>query len=95
MFTVDIDGLRVLYTGDYSRIPDRHLPGADLPPLQPNIGRFQNAFSKGVLRSSDRGKHVWRHESSSKTTKRAQFLEESSQHFGTRRKCVVARRGFG
>lgn len=26
MFLVEIDGLRVLYTGDYSRHPDRHMP---------------------------------------------------------------------
>jgi len=38
MFLVEIDGMRALYTGDYSRTPDRHLPGADLPALKPNIG---------------------------------------------------------
>jgi len=37
MFFVDIDGLRVLYTGDYSRTPDRHLPGADLPSVPPHV----------------------------------------------------------
>ena len=37
MFYVDIGGLRVLYTGDYSRTPDRHLPGADLPPIPPHV----------------------------------------------------------
>ena len=37
MFYVDIGGLRVLYTGDYSRTPDRHLPGADLPPVPPHV----------------------------------------------------------
>jgi len=31
MFTVDVGDCRVLYTGDYSRLPDRHLPGAETP----------------------------------------------------------------
>jgi cleavage and polyadenylation specificity factor subunit 3 len=37
MFQIDIGGLRVLYTGDYSRTPDRHLPGADLPSIPPHV----------------------------------------------------------
>ena len=37
MFNIDIGGLRVLYTGDYSRTFDRHLPGADLPPIPPHV----------------------------------------------------------
>ena len=37
MFYIDIGGLRVLYTGDYSRTPDRHLPGADLPSIPPHV----------------------------------------------------------
>lgn len=37
MFMVEIAGLRVLYTGDYSRLPDRHLPGAETPPEPPHI----------------------------------------------------------
>ena len=37
MFMVDIAGLRTLYTGDYSRKADRHLPGADLPGVAPHV----------------------------------------------------------
>jgi cleavage and polyadenylation specificity factor subunit 3 len=37
MFMVDIAGLRVLYTGDYSRKADRHLPGADTPEVSPHV----------------------------------------------------------
>ena len=37
MFQVDIAGLRVLYTGDYSRKADRHLPGAETPPTPPHV----------------------------------------------------------
>ena len=38
MFMVEIAGLRVLYTGDYSRLADRHLSAADLPELKPDVG---------------------------------------------------------
>ena len=38
MFLVDIDGMRALYTGDYSRVTDRHLSAADIPPIKPHIG---------------------------------------------------------
>jgi hypothetical protein len=38
MFMVEVAGLRCLYTGDYSRLPDRHLPAADIPPISPHIG---------------------------------------------------------
>ncbi|KAK9822187.1 hypothetical protein WJX81_008406 [Elliptochloris bilobata] len=37
MFMVEIAGLRVLYTGDYSRLADRHMSAADLPDQQPHI----------------------------------------------------------
>jgi hypothetical protein len=38
MFMVDINGMRCLYTGDYSRVTDRHLSAADMPPVTPHIG---------------------------------------------------------
>jgi hypothetical protein len=38
MFMVEIDGMRLLYTGDYSRAADRHMPAADLPSPKPHIG---------------------------------------------------------
>lgn len=37
MFMVEIAGMRLLYTGDYSRKADRHLPGADMPESPPDI----------------------------------------------------------
>lgn len=40
MFMVEIAGMRCLYTGDYSRVSDRHLPAADLPSPSPNIGEW-------------------------------------------------------
>ena len=37
MFMVDIAGVRFLYTGDYNREEDRHLKGAELPMIPPDI----------------------------------------------------------
>lgn len=39
MFSVEIGGMNALYTGDYSRLADRHLSAADLPDTRPDIGR--------------------------------------------------------
>lgn len=40
MFQVEIAGMKLLYTGDYSRLPDRHLSAADIPDNPPDIGQF-------------------------------------------------------
>eukprot|EP00397_Hematodinium_sp_SG-2012_P028528 GEMP01030041.1.p1 GENE.GEMP01030041.1~~GEMP01030041.1.p1 ORF type:complete len:710 (+),score=150.49 GEMP01030041.1:44-2131(+) len=37
MMMVEINGVRVLYTGDYSREIDRHLPQAEIPPVQIHV----------------------------------------------------------
>ncbi|WFD43359.1 endoribonuclease ysh1 [Malassezia psittaci] len=37
MFLLDIAGLKVLYTGDYSREEDRHLVQAEVPPVRPDV----------------------------------------------------------
>ncbi len=43
MFMIEIAGMRLLYTGDYSRLPDRHLSAADLPDVRPDIGEHTPA----------------------------------------------------
>ena len=48
MFMVEIGGMRLLYTGDYSRIPDRHMPAADLPAQRPHIVVVESTY--GVSR---------------------------------------------
>eukprot|EP00195_Chlamydomonas_chlamydogama_P006597 CAMPEP_0202904758 /NCGR_PEP_ID=MMETSP1392-20130828/30978_1 /ASSEMBLY_ACC=CAM_ASM_000868 /TAXON_ID=225041 /ORGANISM="Chlamydomonas chlamydogama, Strain SAG 11-48b" /LENGTH=723 /DNA_ID=CAMNT_0049592553 /DNA_START=19 /DNA_END=2190 /DNA_ORIENTATION=+ len=48
MFMVEVAGMRCLYTGDYSRIPDRHLPCADIPPVRPDIVIIESTY--GVSR---------------------------------------------
>ncbi|RNF20759.1 putative cleavage and polyadenylation specificity factor [Trypanosoma conorhini] len=37
LFMVDIAGMKTLYTGDFSRVPDRHLLGAEVPTYSPDI----------------------------------------------------------
>merc|ERR1712048_393294 len=37
MFLVDIGGIKVLYTGDYSREKDRHLPQAEIPQTRVHV----------------------------------------------------------
>lgn len=39
-------GMRLLYTGDYSRIADRHMPAADLPELRPHVVRHRRPQAK-------------------------------------------------
>jgi cleavage and polyadenylation specificity factor subunit 3 len=37
MFMIEIAGVKVLYTGDFSRQSDRHLLGAETPTVSPDI----------------------------------------------------------
>ncbi|CAG8723662.1 11430_t:CDS:10, partial [Acaulospora morrowiae] len=37
MFLIEIAGVKILYTGDYSREEDRHLMAAELPPVQADV----------------------------------------------------------
>lgn len=37
MFLLEIAGLRILYTGDFSREEDRHLVQAEVPPVRPDV----------------------------------------------------------
>ena len=37
MFMIEIAGVKILYTGDYSRVEDRHLMAAEIPDEEPNV----------------------------------------------------------
>ncbi|KTW32063.1 cleavage polyadenylation factor subunit YSH1 [Pneumocystis jirovecii RU7] len=37
MFFIEVAGIKILFTGDYSREEDRHLIPAEVPPIQPDI----------------------------------------------------------
>lgn len=52
MFMVDIKGMRALYTGDYSRVEDRHMSAADLPSIRPHIVIVESTY--GVSRHEPR-----------------------------------------
>ncbi|KAI6121570.1 beta-lactamase-like protein, partial [Pisolithus sp. B1] len=49
MFLVDIAGLKILYTGDYSRAEDRHLVSAEVPPVRPNVLIVESTFGVQTL----------------------------------------------
>ncbi len=37
MFLLEIDGIKILYTGDYSREEDRHLKPAEVPKCEVDV----------------------------------------------------------
>jgi cleavage and polyadenylation specificity factor subunit 3 len=37
MFLIEIDGVKILYTGDYSREEDRHLKPAEFPNCEVDV----------------------------------------------------------
>lgn len=49
MFLIDIYGLKILYTGDYSREEDRHLVKAELPPIRPDVLIVESTFGVHTL----------------------------------------------
>lgn len=44
MFMVEVAGVRVLYTGDFSRQEDRHLMSAELPPVAPHVVVVESTY---------------------------------------------------
>lgn len=51
MFLIDIAGLRILYTGDYSREEDRHLVKAEVPPIRPDVLIVESTYGVQTLES--------------------------------------------
>lgn len=49
MFLIDIAGLKILYTGDYSREEDRHLVKAEIPPIRPDVLIVESTFGVQTL----------------------------------------------
>jgi len=48
MFLVEIDGVRILYTGDYSREEDRHLKAAEIPKVDVDILIVEATYGKNI-----------------------------------------------
>lgn len=51
MFMVEISGVRVLYTGDFSREEDRHLKEAEVPPFRPDVLICESTYGLQVHES--------------------------------------------
>jgi len=49
MFLIEIAGVKLLYTGDYSREEDRHLMQAEIPPVCPDILIMEATFGTQTL----------------------------------------------
>lgn len=54
MYSIEIDGVRILYTGDYSMEEDRHLPQADIPMgPPPDVLIVESTFGTTTLSSRE------------------------------------------
>lgn len=49
MYFIEIGGLKILFTGDYSREENRHLHAAEVPPMRPDILISESTFGTGTL----------------------------------------------
>ncbi|KAJ9113596.1 hypothetical protein QFC20_001948 [Naganishia adeliensis] len=49
MFMIQIAGINILYTGDYSREEDRHLVSAEVPPIRPDVMICESTFGVHTL----------------------------------------------
>lgn len=52
MFMIEIAGIKVLYTGDYSRLEDRHLCAAEMPMIRPDVLIIESTY--GIQLHEDR-----------------------------------------
>ena len=52
MFQIEIDGVKILYTGDYSMEEDRHLKAAEVPKIRPDVLIVESTY--GVQRHNSR-----------------------------------------
>lgn len=53
MYMIDIAGLKVLYTGDYSREEDRHLVRAEVPPIRPDVLIIESTYGVQSLETRE------------------------------------------
>ncbi len=53
MFMIEIAGVRILYTGDFSRLEDRHLCAAELPTVSPDVLICESTYGTQVHESRD------------------------------------------
>ena len=48
MFMIEIAGVRILYTGDFSRVEDRHLMAAELPTIKPDVLIIESTYGTNL-----------------------------------------------
>lgn len=48
MYLIEVSGLKILFTGDYSREQDRHLHVAEVPPSRPDILICESTYGTGL-----------------------------------------------
>lgn len=53
MFMIEIAGVKVLYTGDFSRQEDRHLMAAEIPSIQPDILIIESTYGTHIHEKRD------------------------------------------
>ncbi|VDL64714.1 unnamed protein product, partial [Nippostrongylus brasiliensis] len=53
MFMIEIAGVRALYTGDFSRLEDRHLCAAELPTITPDVLISESTYGTQIHEERD------------------------------------------
>ncbi|XP_015903768.1 cleavage and polyadenylation specificity factor 73 [Parasteatoda tepidariorum] len=53
MFMIEIAGVKVLYTGDFSRQEDRHLMAAEIPSVQPDVLIIESTYGVHIHEKRD------------------------------------------
>ncbi|XP_054716076.1 cleavage and polyadenylation specificity factor 73-like [Uloborus diversus] len=53
MFMIEIAGVKVLYTGDFSRQEDRHLMAAEIPSVQPDVLIIESTYGTHIHEKRD------------------------------------------
>ncbi|BFZ15737.1 hypothetical protein BsWGS_18776 [Bradybaena similaris] len=57
MFMVEIAGVKILYTGDYSRQEDRHLMCAEMPNVRPDILIIESTYGTHIHENREEREH--------------------------------------
>jgi len=59
MFLVDINGVKILYTGDYSREEDKHILPAEIPNIKIDILIVESTFGANNHQSRQEREVLW------------------------------------
>ncbi|KAK3793795.1 hypothetical protein RRG08_061929 [Elysia crispata] len=57
MFMIEIAGVKILYTGDYSRQEDRHLMCAEMPSVKPDIVIIESTYGTHIHENREEREH--------------------------------------